>query len=144
MRDWAVMETQEDYSRSRCASLGEPQSETCLPFKPKDYNYAPASPNAPNICEKSVQFVIEEQQMVRTIPRPDFQGENKCYVTTEDDAIAMLHTITNPVSYGEKLLLIQARQVEISEEVQAVLPLPATPHANEDFSMYAAECEATV
>ena len=60
IRDWAMTDDNFDYSRSRCAATAALQTESWLPFHPKEYLYAPASPNAPNKCEKSVNLVIED------------------------------------------------------------------------------------
>ena len=140
IRDWAQMDDNLDYSRSRCPSPGETLSETWLPFRPHNYNYAPASPNSPNICEKSVQFLIEDMQQRRPIPKEDFEGENGCFIATEDNAIAMLNTITHPVSYSQQLrAAIQSKELEIAKAVQAVLPVTPSSEISpvtEDFSPY--------
>ena len=88
---------------ARCPEFGEAVSEYWLPFKPSSYHYAPTSPNAPNTCEKSVQFVIEAEQKKRDPPLEIVGGTKSCFITTADDAIQPLQTITHPIAYEQKL-----------------------------------------
>ena len=115
-----------DYSRSRCAPNAAARTEFWLPFKPKEYLYAPASPNAPNKCEKSVNFIIEDTQAKRSVEQEDFNGTYSCFITTIDDAIDALGTITNPINYGKLLqATVQEKLRQVSQAVQAVLPVTA-------------------
>ena len=123
VRDWGQTDDDLDYSRSRCSGPGEPQSITWLPFMPRSYYYAPASPNAPNQCEKSVYFVIEELQEPRATKRVDFGTTYSCTVTTSDGAIDSLNTITHPLIYATKLReLIKEKAELVARAVQEVLP----------------------
>ena len=131
VRDWGQTEDQFDYGRSRCPTPGA--SSAWLPFHSKEYFYAPSSPNRPNVCEKKVRFVIEEYQEKRLVPLKEYptpSSKFSCDILTEDNSIERLHTISDPIVYGEKLTsVIRESLSQLSKAVQAIAPPTPRPYS---------------